>query len=77
MDSEAICGAVVNLGHSLGLEIVAEGIETEEQQEQLVAFGCDTGQGFLYSPAIPAEEVPALLAGEEKHTSREKISDAA
>ncbi len=77
MDSEAICGAVVNLGHSLGLEIVAEGIETEAQQEQLVAFGCDTGQGFLYSPAIPAEDVPALLADEERRTGREKISDAA
>jgi diguanylate cyclase (GGDEF)-like protein/PAS domain S-box-containing protein len=62
-DAEAISCAVINLGHSLGLEVVAEGIETEHQEAHLIELGCTIGQGFLYSGAIPADEVPRLLAG--------------
>src|SRR5690606_626779 len=59
-DAEAITAAVINLGHCLGMEVVAEGVETIGQQTWLAHLGCDTGQGFLYSPAIPAAEVPML-----------------
>lgn len=59
-DAEAITAAVINLGHCLGMEVVAEGVETVGQQTWLAHLGCDTGQGFLYSPAIPAAEVPLL-----------------
>jgi diguanylate cyclase (GGDEF)-like protein len=63
LDAEAISCAVINLGRSLGLEVVAEGIETEAQEARLIELGCNTGQGFLYSKAIPGAEVPRLLAG--------------
>jgi EAL domain-containing protein (putative c-di-GMP-specific phosphodiesterase class I) len=61
-DAAAIIRAVIHLGHSLDVRIVAEGIETLAQQASLVAQGCDFGQGYLYSPAVPAGEVPAILA---------------
>lgn len=57
-DAEAIISTVVNLGHCLGLEVVAEGIETKVQQAFLQQIGCDTAQGFLYSTAVPAQVVP-------------------
>ena len=60
-DAEAITSTVVNLGHCLGLEVVAEGIETRAQQAFLQQIGCDTAQGFLYSMAVPAEAVPGYL----------------
>jgi diguanylate cyclase (GGDEF)-like protein/PAS domain S-box-containing protein len=60
-DAAAICAAVINLGHCLGLEVIAEGIETPEQEAHLIGVGCDTGQGYLYAGALAAEEVPAVL----------------
>jgi EAL domain-containing protein (putative c-di-GMP-specific phosphodiesterase class I) len=53
--------AVIELGHALGLSVLAEGVETEDQLEQLQALGCDCAQGFLFSAAIPEQEVYALL----------------
>jgi diguanylate cyclase (GGDEF)-like protein len=60
-DAAAIIRAVIHLGHSLDVQIVAEGIETRAQAASLLAQGCDFGQGYLYSRAVPAAEVPALL----------------
>ncbi len=57
----AMLGAVVSLGHDLGTVVVAEGIETEAQLQVLRELGCDFGQGFLFSPALPASEVGACL----------------
>ncbi|MDB5687646.1 MAG: hypothetical protein JWR77_2235, partial [Rhizorhabdus sp.] len=59
---EAIIRAVINLGQSLGIRIVAEGIETSEQARILFAKGCDYGQGFWFGKAQPAEAIPALIA---------------
>lgn len=53
--------AVINIGRSLGLVTLAEGIETKEQLEFLRALGCQQGQGFLFSPAIPEGEIAAEL----------------
>jgi diguanylate cyclase (GGDEF)-like protein len=53
--------AVMNLIHSLDLLVVAEGIETIEQKEFLKLNGCDMGQGYIYSKALPAEEVEKLF----------------
>lgn len=53
--SRAVIRAVLTLAHSLGLEVVAEGIETEQQREALIAMGCALGQGYLLGrPAPPA-----------------------
>ncbi|HYJ30413.1 MAG TPA: EAL domain-containing protein [Allosphingosinicella sp.] len=60
-DDAAIVEAVANLSRSLGISIVAEGVENERQHAFLAALGCDFGQGYLYGRAGPAEEVAATL----------------
>ncbi|MDW8315555.1 MAG: EAL domain-containing protein, partial [Rhodovarius sp.] len=55
-----IVETVVRLAHSLGAQVVAEGVETEEQLRQLHALGCDMVQGFLLARPMPAEAVLAL-----------------
>jgi EAL domain-containing protein (putative c-di-GMP-specific phosphodiesterase class I) len=49
--------AIIDLGHDLGLQIVAEGVETEAQRACLLAMGCDFGQGFLFAKAMPIDEL--------------------
>ncbi|MCI3927115.1 GGDEF domain-containing protein [Paenibacillus sp. TRM 82003] len=56
----ALVQAIVDLGHKLGLSIVAEGVETPEQRSTLAGFGCDAIQGYLLSPPIPAAQFEAL-----------------
>jgi EAL domain-containing protein (putative c-di-GMP-specific phosphodiesterase class I) len=60
-EAEAISAMVINLGHCLGLEVVAEGVETASQEAQLRAMGCDNAQGFFYSKALPAGGVQDFL----------------
>jgi diguanylate cyclase (GGDEF)-like protein len=57
----AIVGAVIELGHAMGLTVVAEGVETNSQLAQLRHLSCDGAQGFLFSPPVPEDEVDALL----------------
>lgn len=57
-DAAPIIRALINLGQSLNIKIVAEGIETEAQHQFLVAQGCDYGQGYFYGKAAPASQVP-------------------
>ena len=61
----AIATAIVALGHSLELTVVAEGVETREQAQALAAIGCDIGQGYLYALPMPASRVVQYLAGTE------------
>jgi EAL domain-containing protein (putative c-di-GMP-specific phosphodiesterase class I) len=63
-----IVNAIISMAHSLRLEVVAEGVETVEQWACLRDLGCDTVQGFLFSKAIPAAAVPALLVPGRIHT---------
>jgi diguanylate cyclase (GGDEF)-like protein len=60
-DETALVGAVVELGHALGLSVVAEGVETDAQLAHLRDLGCDGAQGFLFSRPVPEEEVHELL----------------
>lgn len=61
-DALAIVRAVTSLGNNLGMVTTAEGVETLEQLRQLRAEGCTEAQGFLFSPARPASEIPSLIA---------------
>ena len=58
---EAIVRHSVDLGRSLGLRVVAEGVETLEVHERLAAMGCDHGQGYFYSRAIPSDDFERWL----------------
>lgn len=57
--AEAVLRAVCSLGHSLGMEVIAEGIETDAQRRALIALGCEFGQGFLMARPQPLGEVLA------------------
>jgi diguanylate cyclase (GGDEF)-like protein/PAS domain S-box-containing protein len=59
---EQIVAAIVSMAGSLGMKVVAEGIETASQRTALAGLGCGYGQGYLFSRPVPAEAVPALLA---------------
>lgn len=61
-NSGAIIESVVRLGRAMGLTVTAEGVETEGQMAVLAEAGCDEMQGYLFSHAIPQEQIPALLA---------------
>ncbi len=57
-----IVRAMVELGDALGIKVTAEGIETEEDRDMLCKLGCNAGQGFLFSPALPASMALDALA---------------
>ena len=54
--------AIVRLGHSLGIEMIAEGVEREDQAAMLRRLGCRRAQGFLYHRPIAASDIPAVMA---------------
>jgi diguanylate cyclase (GGDEF)-like protein len=64
-----IVEAITVLAHKLGMDVVAEGVETAEQLEKLRAIGCEQAQGFLFSPPVPAEKVTELFHTEH-HTEQ-------
>ncbi len=57
-----IISAIVGLAHGLGMTVVAEGIETQQQIDHLSALGCDYGQGFLLGTPVTAKEIEVILA---------------
>jgi len=61
-DAAAIATAILAMAKSLKLDVIAEGVETPAQLEFLRSHGCDQYQGYLYSPAVPAERFAAILA---------------
>lgn len=59
--SRTIAESIIVMAHKLGLKVIAEGIETPSQEEILRAAGCDYGQGYLFSNAVPPEVFEEML----------------
>ena len=64
-DDAAIAEAIIAMAHALGITVIAEGVETPEQQNFLVQKNCDLAQGYLLARPMPAENLVRLLALDE------------
>src|SRR5690606_16104981 len=60
-DDLVLCEAMIGMAHRLGLKVVAEGVETDNQRDLLAAAGCDFAQGYLFSPPVDADTFEDLL----------------
>ena len=60
-EDETIAGSVIHLAHELGLEAIAEGVETLDQLHAFDSLGCDLAQGFYWSKPRPADEIERVL----------------
>jgi diguanylate cyclase (GGDEF)-like protein/PAS domain S-box-containing protein len=76
-DDTAIAAAVIQLAHTLKLQVVAEGVETEDQRAFLVSRGCDRAQGHLFCHPLPAAECTELIGGAPAWQERLKPETAA
>jgi EAL domain-containing protein (putative c-di-GMP-specific phosphodiesterase class I) len=66
-DAAAIALAIVQMGHSLGLSVIAEGVETEDQAAYLRSIGCDDAQGYLFGKPLSADEFESWLMRPQRH----------
>ncbi|MDE2586044.1 MAG: EAL domain-containing protein, partial [Betaproteobacteria bacterium] len=55
-DDQALCEAIIVMAHRLGLKVIAEGVETTDQRDLLIAAGCDFAQGYFYSEPLPPDQ---------------------
>ncbi len=65
--NKEIVSSIVMLAHKLGMDVIAEGIETVEEKEMLQMFNCEYGQGYLFSKPIPAKAIGQLLQELSQH----------
>ncbi len=72
-----LVNAMINLARNLGLEVVAEGVETEAELALLRQFGCDQGQGYLISKPLPLEALQAFLRQHSKQPSAALVAHPA
>ncbi|MGK7889668.1 MAG: EAL domain-containing protein, partial [Leptolyngbyaceae cyanobacterium] len=63
-EDHAIVETIITLGHHLGMDVIAEGIETAEQAQKLKDLQCEYGQGYFFAKPMPADEIETLLAKE-------------
>ncbi|KMT53948.1 putative bifunctional diguanylate cyclase/phosphodiesterase [Pseudomonas fildesensis] len=68
-DDATIVRAIIQLGKSLGMQVIAEGVETAEQEAYIISEGCHEGQGYHYSKPLPAREVVAYLKQSERNNA--------
>ena len=62
-DDAVIAKMVITLADSLGLTVIAEGVESQEQRDALAVMGCRSYQGYLFSQPLPAQDFQTLVAG--------------
>lgn len=62
LEGITIVSTIISLAHNLGMDVVAEGIETKKQLEKLKELGCEFGQGYLFSMPLPSQEATEVLA---------------
>jgi len=74
--SGSIVQAIVTMAHAVGVTVVAEGVETREQQDFLIGIGCDHLQGYLLSPPLSALRMVELVAGKKTHATDSGIEAA-
>ncbi|MEH6484942.1 MAG: EAL domain-containing protein [Pseudomonas sp.] len=67
-DDATIVRAIIQLGKSLGMQVIAEGVETVEQERYIIAEGCNEGQGYFYSRPLPARELTPLLRQAQRNS---------
>jgi diguanylate cyclase (GGDEF)-like protein len=65
-ETAPVIRSAIDMGHGLGLKVVAEGIESDEAAQRLRSFGCDVAQGYLYSKPLPLAAFEAWLEGRER-----------
>jgi diguanylate cyclase (GGDEF)-like protein len=75
--ARGITAGVISMAHSLGLTVVAEGIDREEHVGVLKELGCDQGQGFIFSAALSADDFAKLLLATDSGASRDTSREAA
>jgi EAL domain-containing protein (putative c-di-GMP-specific phosphodiesterase class I) len=68
-EDKAIVGAIISLAKSLGLQTIAEGVETEGQLTFLHDKGCDEVQGYYFSKPLPADQFGAFVRGRSGNTN--------
>ena len=71
-----IVQAIVGMAHTLHLQVVTEGVETQAQFELLLKHGCDFIQGYLLSPAVPADEIISVIQDIERRPLLQPINVA-
>ncbi|AUG09592.1 bifunctional diguanylate cyclase/phosphodiesterase [Pseudomonas sp. S09G 359] len=68
-DDATIVRAIIQLGKSLGMQVIAEGVETPEQEAYIISEGCHEGQGYHYSKPLPARELAVFLKQAERNNA--------
>ncbi|MEK7223828.1 MAG: EAL domain-containing protein, partial [Pseudomonadota bacterium] len=74
-DDAAIVIAIITLAHALGIQTIAEGVETREQAQFLRKHGCEAMQGFYFSKPIEADALAALLHKQAQQSERERVME--